>query len=182
MKYFAIPTDSFDPDNPYKSYNWLSYINVYDGGNYVATTSHSVELKTTTALTVIEPDIDFGNDLFVGDNTGSDNSTTTVVNAGNSPIDAYVSGTDLSGFPSGNLEVDNIKYSLTENFNYTATGTALKTGGDPVDVDAPKPTSDTDVIDSIYWGIGIPYGKDASTYNGQNIFAVDIDSEDWPEL
>jgi len=177
MKSFAVPTDA-STGNPWESHNWLSYLNVYDGANYSATTSSGVELITNTALEVTEGLIDFGSDLAVGENTGSDDATTTVVNIGNSPIDASLSGTDMSGNPSGTITVDNMEYSLEEGFTWS-NGSDLSTSEAAVDISAPNPVSSSVVADQIYWGIGIPYGSDASIYYGLNNFSVSLDNNDW---
>jgi hypothetical protein len=182
LEYHAIPTDSDDPNNPWKVYNWLGYIYIYDGENYVASTSLGVELGTITGLEVVETDIDFGAGFEVGENTGTDNSTTTIINIGNSPINTDVSGTHMSGNPSGQLDVDNMKWDLTGNFDYAASGTALLLSDKPANIDAPKATTTSyDVKDEIYWGIGIPFGTDASTFTGVNSFIVRPDTNDWPK-
>jgi hypothetical protein len=177
FKHFAIPTDN-SAGNPYSAYNWLSYINVYDGSNYTATSSSGVELNTTLALSLNEDLIDFGNELYIGDNTGSVNSTTTVVNAGNSPVNTNLSGTDMYGNPSGTLSVSNMKYNLS-NFNWISDGTVLSSVPATVDLNAPRPTSDTAVQERIYWGIGIPLTAHPSVYFGNNTFQVIIDSASW---
>ncbi len=177
MKYFAAPTD-ISIGNPWESHNWLSYLNVYDGSNYSATTSAAVELITSTALDVPEDVIDFGSDLFVGENSGTDNSTTTVVNIGNSPIDASLSGTDMAGNPSGSIGVSNMEWSLSGGFSWSS-GSDLTTVDTGVNIVASNPISSTEVSDNIYWGIGIPFGADASIYYGQNDFSVSLDNDDW---
>ncbi len=176
FKYFANPTDA-SLGNPWEIYNWLSYMTVYDGVNYVSTTSAPVELLTTQALDVYEDVIDFGNELYVGDDTGDKNSTTTIINAGNCPIDSNVSGTDMIGDPTGTITVNNIEWDLS-NFTYSF-GNDLSTLDQLADIVAPKATTTTDVYDQIFWGIGIPYGSDASIYTGQNYFSVVLDSDGW---
>jgi hypothetical protein len=178
LKYFVIPTDN-STNNPNEPYNWLSYIRIYDGENYSATTSDGVELITGSALAVVEDLIDFGSGMAVGENTGTDNATTTIVNYGNSPINADVSGTDMTGVPSGTITVDNIKWSLA-NFDYTTAGTSLSSTGQIVDLDLSRATTTaSDITDQMYWGIGIPYGTDSSVYTGQNSFSVLLDSTGW---
>ncbi len=176
MEYFAIPTDGA-ANNPNESYDWRSYMQVYDGANYPFATSTGVEVKTTLAFEVLEDEIDFGTGMFGGDNTGSNNSTTTLVNCGNSPIDANISGTDLTGTGEP-LEVANIKWNLN-NFTYTAEEQTLKTSEQPVDIIAPRASSTTGVEDLILWGIGIPVDADAITYTGQNTFSIELDNDDW---
>ena len=177
MKSFAVPTDA-STGNPWESHNWLSYLNVYDGSNYSATTSSGVELITNTALEVSEGLIDFGTNLAVGEDTGNDNATTTVINIGNSPIDTSLSGTDMAGSPSGTITVDNMEYSLNSGFTWSS-GSDLSTTEASVDVSAPNPVSSSDTSDQIYWGIGIPFSADSSIYYGLNNFSVSLDNNDW---
>lgn len=178
LKYYAAPTDN-STNNPNVSHNWLSRLQVFDGLNYGATSSTGVELLTNTALDVTEVLIDFGSDMFAGENSGANNATTTVYNAGNSPIDTNLSGTDMAGVPSGILDVGNIKWSFNQYFNYNFTGQTLTIAGQNADTETPKATTTTEVYDKVYWGVGIPFAADASTYTGQNVFEVIIDSDNW---
>lgn len=177
LKYFAAPTDDSlnNPDEPQK---WQSYIRIYDGSNYASTISAGVEVITTLALDVNESLIDFGDQMFIGENTGTRNSTSTIENLGNSPINTDLSGTNMTGTPSGTINVNYIKWHLA-NFNYPSSGYQLTLTATSVDIAAPKPTSDSDVKDEIYWGIAIPYGADSSIYNGTNNFTVKIDGNNW---
>lgn len=179
LKYYAIPTDDppGTPSNPNRNYNWLSRINVYDGATYVATTSIGVEVLTTTALNVNEAAINFGNQLYAGDNTGAANATTTVENYGNSPIDARLSGTDMSANPSGTIPVNNIEWSIN-NFTWSV-GADLSTTGTNANLGIPKPTSATTESKNVYWGIGIPWGTDANLFTGTNSFQVELYSAGW---
>ena len=176
MKYFATPTDD-STGNPWATEDWLSYINIYDGSNYVSTSSNAVELITNIALDVPENVIDFGSNLFVGQNTGSDNSTTTIVNIGNSPIDTAISGTDMAGNPSGTIGVNNIEWDVN-GFTWS-NGTDLSSSDVDVNINAPNPISSAGTSDNLYWGIGVPYGADASIYYGLNNFSVKLDNNDW---
>ncbi|MCK4540294.1 hypothetical protein KAU09_04030 [Candidatus Parcubacteria bacterium] len=178
MKYFAIPTADDAVNNPNESYDWRSYMQVYDGANYSFATSTGVEVGTVIAFEVLEELIDFGTSMFAGENTGTVNSTTTVVNCGNSPIDTRIKGTDLSGFPSGSLGVTNIKWNL-DNFVYATETQTLTTSEQLAHLFAPRATSAIAVEDLVLWGIGIPPTADASTYTGQNIFKVKLDSDNW---
>ena len=181
LKYFANPTVT-SSNNPYWAYNWISTLNVYDGVTYVASTSPGVEININYALDVADTEIDFGDEMIVGENSGTDNASTTVINAGNCPIDTDLMGSDMDGTPSGEIAVNNIKFCLEENFDYTATGTTLSVGGKPALMITPKPTSESvDIFDEIYWGIGIPIDADASTYIGSTTYSVFIDTDNWPE-
>jgi len=173
IKYHIMPTDDFSNNS---SLNWLGYMQVNDGSNLPTATTSAVNVETNIALNVVETYIDFGSDMFAGDNTGVDNSTTTVENAGNSPIDTNLSGTDMTS-PGYDITVDNIEWSLN-NFSYTA-GTDLTGAGTNVDIVAPKPTSTSGTSDDLFWGLGVPYGADASSYLGQNTFTVMLDGDGW---
>lgn len=177
MKYYAIPTDDYG-SNPNEPYNWLGRMTVYDGVNYSATSSAGVELYTGTALDVTESTINFGSDLFAGQNTGATNQPTTVVNSGNAPINSNIKGTDMNGDPAGTIGVGNIKWGLL-NFDWSATGTPLSGSFVEINIEAPKATSTTDVSDLLYWGVGVPFGSPVSTYSGYNTFEVVIDPTNW---
>ncbi len=170
LKYFAIPTSDSDENNPYKNNNWLSYISIFDGKNYAYTTSGGVEIEINAGLEVVESAISFGS-YFVGRNSATSTKTTSIENIGNSPIDTNLSGTNLSGSPSGSLLSGNLEWSKTQYFNY-GSGNDLSIGGADVDINTPRPTSLASVVDYIYWGIGIPYDTDAAVYNGVNTFFV----------
>jgi len=179
LKYYAIPTDDppGTPSNPNRNYNWLSRINIYDGATYVATTSAGVEMITTTALDVNETQIDFGNSMYVGEDSGSRNSTTTIENYGNSPIDARLSGTDMTAAPSTPIPVNNIEWSVN-NFTWS-TGSDLTVAGVDAGLGILKPTSATAEYKKVYWGIGIPWGTDSKQFTGTNNFEVTLYSAGW---
>jgi hypothetical protein len=177
LKYYAIPTDDLT-NNPNEEDNWKAYIQLYDGANYVSTTSAGVEMKSTLALSVVEEVIDFGSNMAVGQNTGNSNSTTTVENSGNSPIDTNISGTNLNGQPSGVITVNYIKYNLV-NFNYPTETNTLATTNKFVDIVGPRATTTSGIDDEIYWGISIPYGSEPNAYFGHNYFQVILDSDNW---
>ena len=131
-------------------------------------------------LNVLEDLIDFGSEMSVGENTGEDNATTTIVNIGNSPLNTNLSGVDMNGNPSGTITVDNIKWSLKGSFDYPVEGTVLTSYGQNIDLSAPKATTTSvDSLDKVYWGISIPFGTDKSEYYGNNTFSVILDSNDW---
>ncbi len=177
LKHFAIPTDDSD-GNPWEPHNWLSTIRIFDGVSYAATTSPGVELVTSQALEVTETVIDFGSTLFPGENSGTNNKTTEIINFGNCPIDTNLLGTDMAGDPSGTINVNNLEWDLTQNFSWSS-GNDLTTFGTNVDTIIPKATSSNNVSDIIYWGIGIPFGSDASTYTGLNTFGSVLDNDGW---
>ncbi len=177
LEYYAVPTDD-SSSNPNEPYDWMSYLQVYDGENYSIATSSGVEVLTTLALDLNNDLINFGTGFAAGENTGTDNATTTVINVGNSPMDTRIKGTDLNGNPSGTITVDNIKYNLT-NFDYELETNNLSSSDQTVNTNTPRATSSININDEIFWGIGIPFGSDASTYYGQNTFTVQLDTSDW---
>jgi len=179
IQYFAKPTAA-SSGNPWSAYKWTSYLQVFDGANYQSTTSNEVEFNVSIALSLQEDTIDFGDSIFAGNNTGNQNSTSTIVNAGNSPIDTYIRGLDLSGENYGGyITVDQIKWDQT-NFNYELGIKMLADSDQYVDLAAPRPIStSTDVMDEIYWGIGIPPTCYPDIYLGENIFTVWLDPAGW---
>jgi len=181
FKYFAVPTDDVYESNPWKDYNWLSYILLNDGVNLAASTSQGVELGTNLALDVVESTIDFGT-WGAGQNTGMNNSTTTVENAGNSPIDVEVYGTTMfSNPPAGyDIAVNQIKFNNV-NFNYVFETNTLDTVANPkpIELFAPRATTTAGSMDDVYWGIGIPFLAVPANYIGENTFTVWIDEDDW---
>lgn len=178
LKYFAAPTDD-STGNPLMAYGWMSYLRVFDGVNYSSATSSQVELNTAQGIDVIEPSIDFGVNYYVGENSGTSTKTTNIMNVGNSPFDANVSGTNMAGNPSGTINVNNIEWELTPNFNWS-TGYDLLTTDQLAAIHAVKPsTSSVDVVRQMYWGIGIPFSADAAIYNGLNVFTAVLYSAGW---
>jgi hypothetical protein len=176
LKYFAISTDDAT-NNPNEAYNWLSRVLLYDGATYSATTSGAVELLTTTGLDIYENIIDFGSDLEVGTNTGNKNATTTIKNIGNSPISISVSGTNMTGNPSGSIGVTNIEWSM-DNFSWSS-GTDLTPVDQNTFISIAKPINISGFTDYVYWGIGIPWGTDASVFQGKNNFTAILDNGAW---
>ncbi len=179
MKHFAIPTWGDGSDgNPNSTYNWVSRLQVYDGSNYAATSSLGIEVKPSQVLEVAEALIDYGSNLFAGDDTGTSSKITTVINYGNIPINTSMYGTDMVGAPTGTLAVTQQKWSLTPSFDYPV-GTSLTDTSQTVNTNLPKPTSTADVSRRIYWGIGIPFGAESSAYSGANWFEALLDFAGW---
>jgi hypothetical protein len=182
FKYFAIPTDD-QPNNPNEIQDWRAYLYVYDNANLETAISGPKDVNTTLAIEVDEPTIPFGSGYSVGDNTGTWNASTTVVNIGNCPLNADLKGTNMtSPISVYQLPVGNIKWRASTGFDYTSTeGASLRTSYDPADLIAPRPTSDAAVSDKIYWGIGIPMEADAATYTGTNYISAALDRNNWIE-
>ncbi len=179
MKYYAVPTAT-STNNPWESYSWMSYMLVYDGAHYSAATSavNVVDVNVNVALDVAETEINFGPSMYAGENTGTKNSTTTVYNAGNSPINSNIRGNDLISPPALPIEVGNIKWDLV-NFDYELGIKPLSSSFQLVDIVDPRPTSTLGVADGIYWGIAIPFTAESKTFWGQNTFQAVVDNGDW---
>jgi hypothetical protein len=170
IQYFAEPTDA---TSTMAAQNWLATIAVQDlTGLRDTQTSLGVDVLTLYGLDIVTGPIDFGS-LHVGENTGSVNATTTIVNTGNSPINVQLSGTDLAN--GGNsIAVGEQKYA-TSTFVYGScsicqflTGSAASVG-----VSVAKPTSTAPTIQNqanIYFGVDVPNGSAATSYSGTNTF------------
>jgi len=172
LEFFAIPTDSSSYGA--SSSIWKASIRAFDEAlSGVGTTSPGTEMQTTIALDVTEIGIDYGL-LQAGSDTGTDTSTTTVINYGNSPIDTDMSGTwmvDAQYFIGANYQ----EYSLTNQFAW-GTGTDLSsTTPARLDTDIDRPQNATDLTDDIYWGIGLPLTQHSGNYYGTNTIAALID-------
>ncbi|GAH93224.1 unnamed protein product, partial [marine sediment metagenome] len=177
LKYYADPTDT---SSTWSGDTWSAEITASDesgSGSKIGDTP--VDLQTNTALDVTET-IAYGT-VAAGQDTGSDNETTTVVNYGNSPIDNELYGIDMTGPATITIDVGQQHYALIA-FTYGTGDTALKleASKDTVDIEATKPTSTTpDVSDNILWGIEIPGGKASGEYTGTNTFTALVDTDDW---
>lgn len=183
MSYFTTPTDD-SAGNINEPYVWHTRLYVSTPEfKYGAATSTGVELMSTvvinvtSALYVNEPIIDFGGNLNPGNNTGTVNQPTTIINAGNSPLDTNVAGEDMLAVDD-TIVASNMRYSLTSGFNWLV-GTSLSNSDAKVEVDILKATTTAGTSRTIYWGIGIPGGKKARIYNGQNTFTALLDPTLW---
>jgi hypothetical protein len=174
LKYFAIPTDN-SADNPRATENWIAAINVYDQANQTVATNSTqvIDVQSTAALGVDEAAIPYG--VFVGNtNSGTTNSTTTVINFGNAPIDLDLDGTDMSRIPSGVIGANYQKYSLA-NFSYTVGGINLSsTTPANVSTNIARPADGVDTERPVYWGIAVPVGLLSGDYFGVNSFVVKL--------
>jgi hypothetical protein len=173
LAYHAIPTDSAT-GTIYAAYNWLAAINAYDE-NYTgsAISTSTVEVVAAAALGVTETTIPYGI-IVAGQNTGTNNATTTVVNFGNTPLDNYIEGTSMVNGPNA-INENNQQFDLS-NFNWsTGTFTLSSTTPQLVNIDAARPTSAADVSDQIFWGLGVPLGILSGDYTGTNTFTAALD-------
>lgn len=180
MEFYSNPSDNStgNPDDPNK---WLGSIRVFDEEFNDATTTQfasGVDVKTNTALDVTEPQIAYGS-IKSGQNSGTTNATTTIVNYGNSPLDTQLSGTYMTMAPTYVIGENWQEYSLTYEFAWSTGADLSSTTPATVDTVTPKPTSATDISDYIYWGIGIPSGQQSGNYEGMNTFAAALDDNNW---
>lgn len=182
IAYHAIPTDDAT-GTPYELTNWLGSLTVVDNNNLgvTATTTVGVDLITLVALEVTEITIPY-NSVKASQNTGDYNATTTIVNYGNSPLDSGVDVYDMDkdDMLGDLIEAENQQFS-TSTFIYGSGSWSVEEASSTLQVDiaAARPTSQSNVSDQIYWGIGIPAGKPSGTYTGQNVFTAILDGDNW---
>ncbi len=170
LAFHTIPTDN-SANNSHDPNNWLAGMKGIDNNSAfgVATTASPVEMITVTALEINELSIPYGI-VKGGENTGTYNATTTIINYGNSPLNSGVSGTDM-----GPVTIDRQRYDLTPA-TYVSLTNAASAINTTVDIVAPKPsTGSLDIDDSIYWGIGIVGGTASGNYSGVNSFVGELD-------
>ena len=173
LEFYAIPTDNAT-GTPYATSTWLAAINAYDENfSASAISTSTADVVAAAALGVNETTIPYGT-IVAGQNTGTYNATTTVVNFGNTPLDNYIDGTWMVN--GGNhITEDRQQYGLL-NFNYgTGTFTLSSTTPQYVNIDVPRPTSAVDVSDQVFWGIGVPLGILSGNYSGTNTFTAALD-------
>jgi len=168
IQYFADPTDF----GTYSGETWDAEFFVRDvSGNFATATAYNVELWSMNAVAVASGDINYGT-LELRADTGLDSKESELQNTGNTDVDVQVEGTDLTGGVS-TIQVDNQLYA-TSSFEYSTSTclicSALTGSASAVELDLPKPTSTTPVLDSLYWGIYIPVGTEAVPHYGQNTF------------
>jgi len=182
LAYYAIPTDdaSAGQNNPYALDNWVASIRVFDDNSLsgVGTSSSGVaspDVVVSTAIEVSEPEIVYGS-LIAGTNTGATNGTTTIVNAGNAPLDTDVEGVDMDRDGGGGTIDEHYQEFDLSSFVYGAgTYTLSSTTPEQVNTIIPRPTG-TNSTDDIYWGIGVPVII-SGDYAGLNTFSARLDDE-----
>lgn len=177
MKYYALSTDGYNASTT--QYSWLSNINVYDSAvNISFASSTGVELVSNLGIDVSEPLIDFGSYLYAGQNSASKNSTSTVVNIGNSPLNVDLSGSDMYAGIGSPLPVNNLQWKLSTNFSY-GTGFSLSSIATTVPANIPKATTTTDAWKRFLWGIGVPSNANSTSYNGTTTFIAVPTGSGW---
>ena len=176
LAYYAVPTVAGD-SNSHGADTWLASIKAFDEAlSYASSSGSSVDVQVSTAIEVTQVMIDYGT-LVGGTDTGSDNATTTVVNAGNAPLDADLIGDDMlrNGTGPEYIAASNQELSLS-NFTYGAGTNIASSSQTSVDTYIPRPTSTSNVEDDIYWGISVPTIL-SGDYNGLNTFTAVLDND-----
>ncbi len=173
LAFFAIPTVAGDL-NPYGATDWMASIRAFDEAASYASSSPGVELNVSTAIEVNEIEIVYGS-LIANTDSGTDNATTTIVNAGNSPLDTDLIGDDMlrNGVGPEYIPALNQEFNLA-NFAYGAGAPIASSSQTRVDTVIVRPTSAVDVEDDIYWGIGVPIIL-SGDYTGLNTFTAVLD-------
>jgi hypothetical protein len=177
LEFFAVPTTAA-MTNPNAATDWLAGATVYDEAlSHQVVSVAGVEMNQTAGLDIEELYIPY-NTIRGGENSGTYNATTTVVNYGNTPLDNDVSGTDMDhDVQPVNIPVANQKYGIIAG-DYTAVLTTnLSVIDTSVDVIIDRPMSGVDVEDEIYWGINIPGGTISGNYEGTNTFTGAVDPD-----
>ena len=170
IQYFADPTDAGSPNY---GQHWLATMAVQDSTGLRDTETlagSGIDVWTLYGLALNTLNINFGS-LYPGQDTGSVNATTTVINTGNSIININLvgNGTGLVG-PGGSsdvIPVNSQKYA-TSTFVYGSCAACqlLSGAATNVAIDIPKPVStSTPSVGNVYWGISIPNGK-TGAYTG----------------
>jgi hypothetical protein len=173
--YHATPTDIGD----YSGDSWFARLAARDGtlvGYNDYTTPNGREVIAAEALDINQTAIPYGI-IKSGMNSGTANATTTVVNYGNTPLNTDVSGTWMSDIGNTyHITEDNQEWSLSAGFNYSAGTNLSSTSYANINVDIARPTTSLhDVVDDIYWGIGIPPGQQSGDYYGSTTFLAAVD-------
>ena len=176
--YIADPTDS----GAFASDIWSVAATATDASAATVTatnTSETVEVATLLAHSVTAT-IAYGS-VDPGTDTGATNQSVTVTNTGNAALDSEVSGdimcTDWSICSGGVLQPAQQKFGLTDVM-YASLSNTLAATPTPATIETilVKPTSTTTpVSDSLYWGIAVPNGQIAGSYEGQNVFTAIAD-------
>jgi hypothetical protein len=172
MAFHAVPTDV---GSGAAATSWYARITAWDESSFGSgsyTTLNGVEVVSTAALEVTQLSIDYGI-IQAGMDSGTDNSTTTIVNYGNTPIDTAISGMDMlmNGVGPQLIGIERQEWNLA-NFAYGAGTDTSSTTPATADTVIDRPTNATDVTDDVYWGIGLPSSIPSADYEGYNIFTV----------
>lgn len=167
LAFYAVPTVA-SGTNPHASTDWRVAIGATDDSNSTSTIgSTPIEMGVSLGVDVAELSIAYGT-LVAGANTGTVNSTTTVVSLGNAPLSNMLSGTWMSK-GANHIAEDQQQFSMN-NFNYGA-GTALSsTTPFKLNLNIPRPVSSATTSSGVYWGMALPAGIPSGDYSGINTF------------
>jgi hypothetical protein len=169
IEFYAMSTDDA-AGNPRSANKWLAGVTGYDEAlNGTATSASGVEMVTTTGLDLSEDTIPYGS-LKAGTNSGPYNATTTVINFGNSPLDAQVYGTNMTSTTTASIMLIGNQQHKLSTFSY---GTGIPCASSTAAADyeltqIDRPTTSTNVVRPIYWGINIPSNIFSGQYTGIN--------------
>jgi len=174
LKHYADPTDA---NTQYSTENWLTSVKAIDSGSasYRAEVTTGIEVNSLNAFTITKP-LEYG-ELFPGDIINPLSKITTISSAGNTGLDHYISGTDMTC--TDNILCSNSplpataqKYSLSASTTYTS-GTTLTTTPVLNSTHLAKQTTDTSTTRNIWWGVEIPLGTKPGEYYGLNTITAE---------
>ena len=177
--YMADPTDATAPN---ASDVWVVAATATDasaGTGTATNTDETVEVSSLAAHSVTS-DIAFGS-VSAGSNTGATNQTATITNTGNRSLDTDIGGdvmcTDWNTCSGGVLQPGQQKFDLTDE-TYASLSNTLAATSSPATIPTvlAKPTATTSAVtEDTYWGIAVPGGQTAGSYEGQNVFTANAD-------
>ncbi len=173
MQFHTDPTD----EGTYSAEYWRGWIEATD--SYAETgeafSSGGIpDVESFMALDISEESVNYET-LYAGEDSGTDNETTTIMNTGNKVIDVELNGDDCcTDYPTCSgyiLDVENQEYS-TSGFEY-GSGIDLTDTAVTVDLSLIKPTTaPSNSIGYVYWGIGIPSLQGVGNYIGKIYFVA----------
>lgn len=178
--YHANPTGT---GTPWDSYSWESYIQAKDDNAAYgeATSSAVVEMNDLLGIGVSTTvaTLSFGS-ISPGSDSGDIDATTTILATGNSALDTNLSGEGLIDSSSRMIDIQNQEYSTTTYDSY-GSGADLTTSTVEFELELAKTTSRSSTSTSnIYWGLAVPAGTVAGTYQGTTTIAAVKDELSWP--
>lgn len=162
LQYHADPTDA----GTFSEQNWEMTVSAFDG-TATSTGTDTEEVNTLNALNV-SASIAYGT---LAASATSSTQTATVTNTGNAAIDAQISGTQMTS--GGNSIATSSQQYGTSSVPYESLDFALSATPTTLELDLAKPTDASPVItDPTFWGLLVPGGTPAGTYNGTNTFTA----------
>lgn len=174
--YFAIPTDTTSSDS---SDEWFGAVMAIDASGDDDITSSSTQTVDVVLLRALEASssIDYVT-LSANSDTGASPIEMGIENTGNSGMNPLVQATtiltcstgDCTGqtIPNANQKYASVSQDYSDEFN-----SVLSTTATSLELDLPKPQSDTyPVDDQIFWGLGVDAGQAAGDYAGVNTFTA----------